>query len=246
MSFLSAPGDTWREHPDEQPSVLAQFDMTGKVALVTGGCGWLGTAFSLALAEAGATVVVTSRDLDKAKEFAKTLPTPKGQAHAAVVLDHTEEASLKQGFSDAVQAAGRLDVLINNGHAGSGLDINTGNFDDFHRVQKNSAGYLFLGRELKDHCAARGATGCIVNIGSMYGQVASYPEVYPPGAASPASYHCLKGGLIHMTRHMAAYWADARIRVNCLSPGPFPSPKAPDELKAALCIEITISLVCLI
>jgi NAD(P)-dependent dehydrogenase (short-subunit alcohol dehydrogenase family) len=73
--------------------------------------------------------------------------------------------------------------------------------------------------------------GAIVMIGSMYGQVASYPDTYthtnPTGDASPVAYHCLKGGTIHMARHMAAYWAADRIRVNCLSPGAFPSPKAP-------------------
>ena len=80
-----------------------------------------------------------------------------------------------------------------------------------------------------DHCVERGCGGSIVNIGSMYGQVASYPDAYthtnPTGDASPISYHCLKGGTIHMTRHMAAYWAADGIRVNCLSPGAFPSPK---------------------
>ena len=73
--------------------------------------------------------------------------------------------------------------------------------------------------------------GAIVMIGSMYGQVASYPDTYthtnPTGDASPVAYHCLKGGTIHLARHMAAYWAADRIRVNCLSPGAFPSPKAP-------------------
>ena len=66
----------------------------------------------------------------------------------------------------------------------------------------------------------------------MYGQVASYPEAYEDICnASPVSYHALKGGIIHMTRHLAVYWAQDSVRVNCLSPGAFPNPQSvPDGL----------------
>lgn len=68
-------------------------------------------------------------------------------------------------------------------------------------------------------------------IGSMYGVVGSYPDAYEDIApASPVHYHTLKGGIIHMTRHLAVYWAKDQVRVNCLSPGPFPSHKAPREM----------------
>ena len=70
----------------------------------------------------------------------------------------------------------------------------------------------------------------------MYGIVASYPDAYQDVCNySPASYHALKGGVIHMTRHLAVYWAKDRIRVNCLSPGPFPSERAPAEMVERLC-----------
>ena len=68
-------------------------------------------------------------------------------------------------------------------------------------------------------------------LGSMYGLVGSYPDAYrdvcPP---SPVAYHALKGGVVHLTRHLAVYWAGDRVRVNCLSPGPFPAPNAPAEM----------------
>ena len=68
-------------------------------------------------------------------------------------------------------------------------------------------------------------------LGSMYGMVGSYPEAYEGiGPASPAAYHVLKGGIIHLTRHLAVYWAKSRVRVNCLSPGPFPGPAAAAEM----------------
>lgn len=69
-------------------------------------------------------------------------------------------------------------------------------------------------------------------LGSMYGIVGSYPEAYQDiCAASPVAYHALKGGIIHLTRHLAVYWARDGVRVNCLSPGPFPNlDRVPDGL----------------
>jgi NAD(P)-dependent dehydrogenase (short-subunit alcohol dehydrogenase family) len=73
-------------------------------------------------------------------------------------------------------------------------------------------------------------------LGSMYGVVGSYPDAYAGVcAASPVGYHALKGGIVHMTRHLAVYWARDRVRVNCLSPGPFPSEKAPAQMVERLC-----------
>jgi NAD(P)-dependent dehydrogenase (short-subunit alcohol dehydrogenase family) len=70
----------------------------------------------------------------------------------------------------------------------------------------------------------------------MYGVVGSYPDAYEGVcAASPVHYHTLKGGIVHLTRHLAVYWAKDNVRVNCLSPGPFPSEKAPQEMVERLC-----------
>ena len=78
---------------------------------------------------------------------------------------------------------------------------------------------------------SRQTPGSIVMIGSMYGVVGSYPDAYKDVCvASPVQYHALKGGIIHMTRHLAVYWAKDNVRVNCLSPGPFPSQKAHPEM----------------
>ena len=73
-------------------------------------------------------------------------------------------------------------------------------------------------------------------LGSMYGMVASYPDAYEGVCpASSVAYHALKGGIIHMTRHLAVYWAKDDVRVNCLSPGPFPAERAPHEMVQRLC-----------
>jgi NAD(P)-dependent dehydrogenase (short-subunit alcohol dehydrogenase family) len=95
----------------------------------------------------------------------------------------------------------------------------------------NASGYFLLARSLREHVVGRGAPGSVIMLGSMYGLVASYPDAYEGlTPASPAAYHALKGGIIHLTRHLAVYWAADGVRVNCLSPGPFPAPRVSPEL----------------
>jgi NAD(P)-dependent dehydrogenase (short-subunit alcohol dehydrogenase family) len=214
-----------------EPTIQKLFDLTGRVALITGGSGYLGQSLSRALAEAGATVVVGSRDRSRAQRVVDDLPSPGGTAHHAVVLDHMDEASLNEGFDAAVSAAGQVDILINNGQQGHALDLTNVTAEAFNKDLQNATGYFLLARRLHDHVVSRAASGTIVMIGSMYGVVGSYPEAYDGiCVASPVQYHTLKGGIVHMTRHLAAYWARDGVRVNCLSPGPFPSAKAPQAM----------------
>ena len=209
------------------------FNLEGRVALVTGGAGHLGTAFSQVLAEAGANVIVTSRTAERAVAAARNLP---GENHLGLTLDHKDDNSIHQLMTNAISEYGKLDILINNGTHGAANDWRTVNREQFNDQLTNATAYFLLGRLFRDHVVSRNKDGTIVNIGSMYGMVASYPDAYEDICDySPASYHALKGGIIHMTRHLAVYWAMDRIRVNCLSPGPFPGPKAPEEMVQRLC-----------
>lgn len=217
------------------PSIQELFDLTGRVALITGASGWLGSAMAAALAEAGADVIVASRHAESAVRAAEKLSSKKGNHHHAIVLDQLDDESIESGFTDAIAAAGKVDILINNGHAADSHDLTDVDADQFNRVMANATGWFLLARSLRDHVVDRQSNGSIINIGSMYGQVGSYPDAYEgicPG--SPVSYHALKGGIIHMTRHLAVYWARDNVRVNCLSPGPFPGPSAPDGLAKRL------------
>ena len=214
-----------------EPTIQQLFDLTDRVALITGGSGYLGRPLSRALAEAGATVVIASRDRNRAQSVADGLPSPGGAVHHAVALDQLKESSLNEGFDAAVTAAGRVDILINNGQQGHALDLTNVTAEAFNQDLQNATGYFLLARRLRDHVVSRSVPGSIVMIGSMYGVVGSYPDAYEGiCAASPVQYHTLKGGIIHMTRHLAAYWARDSVRVNCLSPGPFPSEKAPLQM----------------
>jgi len=219
-----------------EPTIQQLFDLSGKVALITGGTGHLGTSFSHALAEAGAHVVVASRDAQRAQEAATALPAITKASHYGVAIDQTNPDSIHEGFSSAVEAAGKVDILVNNGLEAVTHDLTDCTFEEFLRHQINTAGYFELARTLRNHVVDRSAAGSVIMIGSMYGQVASYPDTYDGiCAASPVAYHAHKGGVIQMTRHLAAYYAKDNVRVNCLSPGPFPSDKVDGQLHERLC-----------
>jgi gluconate 5-dehydrogenase len=182
-----------------------------------------------ALAECGARVIIGSRSQDRASDVAATLPG--SAAHFGVELDQLDEPSIHRGFDQAIETAGAVDILINNGQQGHPMDLTNVSAEAFTKDLSNATGYFLLSRRLRDHVVERGASGAIVMIGSMYGVVGSYPEAYEGVCtASPVQYHALKGGIIHMTRHLAVYWARDGIRVNCLSPGPFPNDQAPEEM----------------
>lgn len=215
----------------QEPTVLQSLDLSGKVALITGAGGHLGASMARALAEAGGRVIVTSRDANRAATTAAKLPDPHGIGHLGITLDHMKPDSIDRCFERAIEQAGRVDVLVNNGQEHTSADWTDVTAEQFTRQLANTTGYFLLARHVRNHAVQRDSPASVIMIGSMYGQVASYPEVYEGiGPSSPVAYHALKGGIIHLTRHLAAYWAKDAVRVNCLSPGPFPGPDVSQEL----------------
>lgn len=214
-----------------EPAVRELFDLTGRVALVTGASGHLGSAMARALAEAGCQVIVTSRKISTAKKVAQALGSGLERQPLCVTLDQMDEASIQRGFKQAVEMAGHIDILVNNGHELLAADWREVTGAQFTRQLANATGYFLLARLVREHAVQRKSPASIIMLGSMYGLVASYPDVYTGIApANPAAYQALKGGIIQLTKHLAAYWAKDRVRVNCLSPGPFPTASAPPEL----------------
>lgn len=212
-----------------EQNVLEQFSLNDKVAIVTGACGWLGAAMSRALAEVGAQVVVTSRQTDQAEAFAATLP---GSGHLGLGFDQGDTDTIPTFVAEVVERVGQIDVLVNNAYGSTAPNIDTATAEDFDQAYHiGVTAYFLLARDVVQHLRERKAPGSIINIGSMYGVVASYPEAYEAlPVNSPPNYHGLKGGVIHLTRHLAAYWAKDNIRVNALSPGPFPSEKVQSSM----------------
>lgn len=222
--------------PISASTVQQLFDLTGKRALITGSTGHLGSALAQALAEAGASVIATSRDLERAQAVAAALPSPTGARHHAAALDHMLPEQLDAEFAAVIEQVGPIDILVNNGHAAEGNDWTTITPEQFSRQLANATGYFVLARLLRNHAVERQSSASIVLLGSMYGVVGSYPDAYADVcAASPVAYHALKGGIVHMTRHLAVYWAKDGVRVNCLSPGPFPPDRVSRTMVERLC-----------
>ncbi len=214
---------------NNERSVQDLFNLQGKVAILTGASGWLGSAMSRALAEAGAKLVVTSRDGANAQQFAASLP---GSGHIGIGFDQGDTDSIPDFVQGVIEKMGQIDILVNNAYGGSGPSIESATAEDFDLAYHTGVtAYFLLARAVADHLRARGVAGSIINISSMYGVVASYPDAYAGlPVNSPPNYHGLKGGIVHLSRHLAAYWAKDNIRVNCIAPGPFPTDKTQASL----------------
>ena len=212
------------------PTIKDLFDLTGKVAIVTGGAGHLGTAMSEALAEAGANVVVASRNVENCRVVAERLSTDGARALAAQ-LDIADEASMFACVDQAVDAFGRVDVLVNNAYSAlphrNPEDIPVEVFES--ALHNNVVAYHGMVKACVPHMRKAGC-GSIINIASMYGMVSPHFDIYRDSDYfSAVHYHATKGGVLQVTRYLAGYFAKERIRVNAISPGAFPRSSIRDE-----------------
>ncbi|MEZ4557072.1 MAG: SDR family NAD(P)-dependent oxidoreductase [Caldilineaceae bacterium] len=173
------------------------FDLSGRVAIVTGAAGWPGAAMSRALAEAGAQVVVTSRDGAQAAEFAATLP---GAGHLGLAFQQDDTGAIPAFVADVVARTGRIDVLVNRAYGGTAPSIDTATAADFDRAYHTGVtAYFLLAREVVFHLREHRPIHH-QHRQHMYGVVASYPDAYTDlPVNSPPNYHGLKGGIVHLT-----------------------------------------------
>ena len=220
-----------------EPTMTELFDLKGKVALVTGATGWLVQSMCRALAEAGAGVVCA--DIPQAKEravqVAAALPVVGHAKHYQIDTDYFDHGSLEKAVDDSVRLAGKIDILINSGYERVTADLRNVTGEQFTRQLANCTGCFLLARLVHHHIVSRQGAGSIINIGSMYGIVGSYPDAYQDvPMCSPVAYHALKGGVLSMSRHLAVYWAKDHVRVNVISPGPFPAPNVSPKMVARL------------
>lgn len=202
-------------------NVNTLFNLSGKVALVTGGYGHLGTAISEGLAEAGAMVFVLGRSEQKFKEaFAQ-------EAYASIQFqecDIADTQSIKNAFAAVKAKAGKLDVLVNNAFYSKGQNPEALSDEEWaFGIDGNLSSVYRCIREALPYLKMNG--GRIINVSSMYGVVSPDFGIYDdsPAFLNPPHYGAAKAGVLQLNRYFACYLGKYGITVNAITPGPFPS-----------------------
>lgn len=210
------------------PTVQELFDLSGKTALVTGGARNLGFDMALALAEAGADVAITSRNLESARQSAGKIAEATGRRILALELDVTSEDQAASVVDQVLREFGRLDILVNNaGNVSSTPDnapLEKRPLEEWmNTIQVNLTGTFLVSKHVVARAMIPARSGNIINIASISGMIGRDRRVYAGTdmGGSTVDYAAAKGGVINLTRDMAASLARYNIRVNCISPGGF-------------------------
>ncbi len=202
------------------------FDLAGQVALVTGCSGGLGVQMAKALASQGANIVAIARRKEKLDEVIAQIEAEFGVRGLAVQCDITSTEAVEAAVDAALAEFGRIDILVNN--AGTGAvapaeDITDEQFGN--EMEIDLFGSFRVARAVSKKAMIPAGYGRIINIASMYGLVGNM-------VAGSAPYHAAKGGVVNMTRALAAEWGKYGICVNSICPGYFYTDLTTDTLNS--------------
>jgi NAD(P)-dependent dehydrogenase (short-subunit alcohol dehydrogenase family) len=199
-------------------SVRDFFDLSGRVAIVTGGGSGIGRQMAQGLAEAGAELVLCARKVERCEEAAAEMPTRA----LAVQCDVTDPESVEAMVTRTVDELGRVDVLVNNAGTVWGAAPEDIPLKGWQKVvDVNLTGVFLCAQAAGRRMIERGEGGRIVNVASVAGLHGAPAEV-----VNALPYHATKGGVIALTRDLAWKWARHGINVNAIAPGWFPSDMA--------------------
>ena len=200
------------------------FDLKGQVALVTGCSTGLGVQMAKALANQGANIVALARRKEKIEAVAQEIHDTFGVETLAVQCDITSTEQVNAAVKEVLDHFGRIDILVNN--AGTGAvapaeDITDEQFDGEMNV--DLFGSFRVARAVAKQAMIPAKYGRVINIASMYGLVGNK-------IAGSAPYHAAKGGVVNLTRALAAEWGSKGITVNSICPGYFYTPLTKETL----------------
>ena len=185
------------------------FDLSTRVAIVTGGNGGIGLGMARGLANAGAAVVVAGRNAEKNAAAVAALESFGANA-AAVEVNVTDQASCQTMIAFAVERFGRLDILVNNAGTNIRKQPTEYSLAEWHEVLETNLTSAFVCAQAAYPEMKRAGGGKIINIGSMM-------SIF--GASFAVPYAASKGGIVQMTKGLATAWAKDNIQVNAVLPG---------------------------
>jgi 2-dehydro-3-deoxy-D-gluconate 5-dehydrogenase len=185
------------------------FDLSGRVAVITGGNGGIGLGMAKGMARAGATIVVAGRDPAKNRDAVKELQQ-LGAGASTIAVDVLKEESCRALIADTMKAHGRLDILVNNAGMSIRKQPEQYTLAEWHTVMDSNLTSAFLCSHAAYPAMKKGGAGKIINIGSMM-------SIF--GAPFATAYAASKGGMVQMTKAMATAWAKDKIQVNAILPG---------------------------
>ncbi len=191
-------------------------DLKGKVVIITGGAGLLGSSYCRACAEAGCKVILVDVD-KKGKKLADEIGADFFDT------DITSESDVKKLVESVIKKHGKIDALVNNAYPRNkdyGKKFEDVTYDSFcENISMHLGGYFLMAREVSK-VMMKQKSGVIINKGSIYGFAAPRFGIYKGTKMTmPVEYAAIKGGVINLTRYLASYLGEYNIRVNCISPG---------------------------
>jgi gluconate 5-dehydrogenase len=202
------------------------FDLKGQVALVTGCSGGLGVQMAKALANQGCNIVAIARRQEKLEEVCKEISEEFGVEALPLKCDITDTDNVNDVVAKALEHFGRIDILINNAGTGAvapAQDITDEQFNDEFNI--DLFGSFRVARAVAKQAMIPAKYGRIINIASMYGLVGNK-------ICGSAPYHAAKGGVVNLTRALAAEWGIYNITVNSICPGYFYTDLTRDTLNS--------------